>query len=77
MGGVEIMSDNPQGGLDYLNRGLTLAVRLGNEEKKAVILQAMGIAYRLMNKPEEALRNYQEALAIERQLALNAAWPPA
>jgi serine/threonine protein kinase/tetratricopeptide (TPR) repeat protein len=68
MGGVEIMSDNPQGSLDYLNRGLTLAVRLGNDEKKAVILQAMGIAYRLMNKPEEALRNYQEALAIERRI---------
>jgi serine/threonine protein kinase/tetratricopeptide (TPR) repeat protein len=68
MGGVEIMSDNPQGSLDYLNRGLTLAVRLGNDEKEAVIRQAMGIAYRLMNKPEEALRNYQEALAIERRI---------
>ncbi|MCU1242342.1 MAG: Serine/threonine-protein kinase PknB [Candidatus Acidoferrum typicum] len=68
MGGVEIMSDNPQGSLDYLNRGLTLSIRLGNDEKKAVILQAMGIAYRLMNKPDEALRNYQEALAIERHI---------
>ena len=68
MGGLEIMSDNPQGSLDYLNRGLTLAIQLGNDEKKAVILQAIGIAYRLMNKPEEALRNYQEALAIERRM---------
>jgi len=68
MGGVEIMSDNPQGSLDYLNRGLTLSIKLGNDEKKAVILQATGIAYRLMNKPEEALRNYQEALAIERRI---------
>jgi len=68
MGGVEIMSDNPQGSLDYLNRGLTLSIQLGNDEKKAVILQAIGIAYRLMNKPEEALRNYQEALAIERRI---------
>jgi serine/threonine protein kinase/tetratricopeptide (TPR) repeat protein len=68
MGAVEIMSDNPQGSLDYLNRGLTLSIRLGNDEKKAVILQATGIAYRLMNKPEEALRNYQEALAIERRI---------
>jgi|SRR5690242_10519481 eukaryotic-like serine/threonine-protein kinase len=68
MGGVEIMSDNPQGSLDYLNRGLTLAIQLGNDEKKGIILQAIGIAYRLMNKPEEALRNYQEALAIERRI---------
>jgi tetratricopeptide (TPR) repeat protein/predicted Ser/Thr protein kinase len=68
MGGVEIMSDNPKGSLDYLNRGLTLSVQLGNDEKKAVILQATGIAYRLMNKPEEALRNYQQALDIERHI---------
>jgi tetratricopeptide (TPR) repeat protein len=68
MGGVEIMSDNPQGSLDYLNRGLTLSVQLGNDEKKAVILQAIGIAYRLMNKPDEALRNYKEALIIERRI---------
>ena len=68
MGGVEIMSDNPQGSLDYLNRGLTLSIQLGNDEKKAVILQAMGIAYRLMNKPEEALSNYQQALVIERRI---------
>jgi tetratricopeptide (TPR) repeat protein len=68
MGGVEIMSDNPQASLDYLNRGLTLSIQLGNDEKKAVILQAMGIAYRLMNKPDEALRNYKEALIIERRI---------
>jgi tetratricopeptide (TPR) repeat protein/predicted Ser/Thr protein kinase len=68
IGGLELMSDNPQGSLDYLNRGLTLAIQVGNDEKKAVILQAIGIAYRLMNKPEEALRNYQEALAIERRI---------
>jgi tetratricopeptide (TPR) repeat protein/predicted Ser/Thr protein kinase len=68
MGGVEIMSDNPQGSLDYLNRGLTLSIQSGNDERKAVILQALGIAYRLMDKPEEALRSYQEALAIERRI---------
>jgi eukaryotic-like serine/threonine-protein kinase len=68
IGGVELMSDNPQGSFDFLDRGLTLAIQVGNDEKKAVILQAIGIAYRLMNKPEEALRNYQEALAIERRI---------
>jgi tetratricopeptide (TPR) repeat protein/serine/threonine protein kinase len=68
MGCVEIESDNPQGSLDYLNRGLTLCIELGNDEKKALILQAIGNAYQLMNKPEEALRNYQESLAIQRHL---------
>jgi tetratricopeptide (TPR) repeat protein/predicted Ser/Thr protein kinase len=73
IGGLELMSDNPQGSLDYLNRGLTLAIQVGNDEKKALILQAIGIAYRLMNKPEEALRNYQEALAIERRIGFQRA----
>jgi eukaryotic-like serine/threonine-protein kinase len=68
MGAVEIESDNPQGSLDYLNRGLSLAIELGNDEKKALILQAIGVAYRLMNKPEDALKNYQESLAIQRRI---------
>ena len=68
MGCVEIESDNPQGSLDYLNHGLTLSIELGNDEKKALILQAIGNAYQGMNKPEEALRNFQESLAIQRRL---------
>ena len=67
-GAVELESNNPQGSLDYLNRGLTLSIQLENDEKKALILQAIGIAYRLMNKPEDALRNYQESLATQRRL---------
>ncbi len=67
-GAVEIESNNPQASLDYLNRGLTLSIKLGNDEKKALILQAIGIAYKLMNKPEDALRNYQESLATQRRL---------
>ena len=71
MGGVEIESGNPQGSLDYLNHGLTLSVQTGNDEKKALILHAIGVAYKLMNKPEDALRNYQESLAIQRRLGQN------
>jgi len=67
-GAVEIESDNPQGSLDYLNRGLTLSIELGNDEKKALILQAIGVAYGQMNKPEEALHNYQDSLEIQRRL---------
>jgi tetratricopeptide (TPR) repeat protein/predicted Ser/Thr protein kinase len=71
LGVVEFVSGNPQGSLDYLNHGLTLSVQTGNDEKKALILHAIGIAYRLMNKPEDALRNYQESLAIQRRLGQN------
>ena len=28
----------------------------------------MGISYRLLNKPEEALRNYQESIAINEKI---------
>jgi eukaryotic-like serine/threonine-protein kinase len=68
MGVLEIRSGNPQGSFDYLNSALTLSIKLGNDEKKALILQNIGIAYKLMNHPEEALRNYQESLAIQRRI---------
>ncbi len=68
MGRVEGKSGNPQSSLDYLNRALTLAIQLENEEEKALILLATGIAYRIMNKPGEALRNYQESLDINRRI---------
>jgi serine/threonine protein kinase/tetratricopeptide (TPR) repeat protein len=68
MGRVENKSGNPQGGLEYLNRALTLAIQLENEEGKATVLQAIGVAYRLLKKQDVALRNYQESLAIKRRL---------
>lgn len=68
MGRIENKSGNPQGGLEYLNRALTLAIQLENEEGRATVLQAIGIAYRMLNKQDEALRNYQESLAIKRRL---------
>jgi eukaryotic-like serine/threonine-protein kinase len=67
-GRVEIKSGNPQGSLDYLNRGLTLAIQLGNADGKATILNAIGAAYEQLNKPDDAMRNYNESLAIKRSL---------
>ncbi len=68
MGRVQIKSGNVQGSLDYLNRALSLAVELGNQQGKANILQALGVAYKMLHKPEDALRNYQESLAIKEQI---------
>jgi tetratricopeptide (TPR) repeat protein/predicted Ser/Thr protein kinase len=67
-GRVEIRSNNPKVSLDYLNRGLSLAVQLDNPDGKATILNAIGAAYEQLDKPEEALRNYEESLAIKRGL---------
>lgn len=68
MGRVEIKSGNPQQGLDPLDRARHLAIDLDNQEQQALILQATGIAYKLMNKPAEALRNYQDSMSINQHL---------
>ena len=68
MGRVEIKSGNPQQGLDPLDRARHLAIDLDNQEQQALILQATGIAYKLMNKPAEALRNYQDSMSINQRL---------
>ena len=67
-GRVAIKSGDPNGGLEFLKRALTLAIQLDNQEEKAAILQATGIAYSMLNKPDEALRNYQESRTIKQQI---------
>jgi serine/threonine protein kinase/tetratricopeptide (TPR) repeat protein len=64
VGRLAINSGKPQASLDPLNRALTLSVELDNREQKAASLHLIGLAYWRMNKPEDALRNYQEELAI-------------
>jgi eukaryotic-like serine/threonine-protein kinase len=68
MGMVEIKKENPQGALDPLNKGMSLAEQVDNQEQKAQLLQALGIAYRLMNKPEAAIKNFQDSMEINRKL---------
>ncbi len=67
-GRVEIKGGNPQASLDFLNRGLTQTIQLNNADGKATILNAMGAAYEQLNKPDDAMRNYQEALQIRKNL---------
>jgi len=68
MGRIDIKSGNSQQGLDPLDRARHIAIDLDNQEQQALILQATGIAYKLMNKPTEALRNYQDSMAINQRL---------
>lgn len=67
-GWLEGRAGNPQAGLEPLNRALNLAIELDNQEEKAQILQAVGVAYEALNKPEEALRNFQQSIEINRAL---------
>jgi eukaryotic-like serine/threonine-protein kinase len=68
MGWLEVQNGRPQSALDPLNRALSLAVEVDNQEQKAQVLEAMGIAYQTMNKPEEALRNLEQARDINVRL---------
>ena len=70
LGTVAFLQDNPQGALVPLNQGLGFAVQYDNQEQKALILQALGVTYRHMNKPEEAMKNIDESMAISRKLGL-------
>jgi tetratricopeptide (TPR) repeat protein/predicted Ser/Thr protein kinase/TolB-like protein len=70
IGVVENVNGNPQAALEPLNKGLSLAIQTDQQELKALILQSIAISYRLMNKAEDAMRNFQDAMAINRRLGL-------
>ncbi len=67
-GRVEIESGNPQAALAPLNSGLSLATQSDNEQEKGLILHYMGIAYNVLNRPEDALNYFQQALDIRKKL---------
>ena len=57
---------DPQASLESLTRALTLAIQVENEEAKANLLNAIGVAYKRLNKPDEALQYYRQSLEIKR-----------
>ncbi|MGB2714796.1 MAG: tetratricopeptide repeat protein [Vicinamibacterales bacterium] len=68
LGRVEIKRGNPQPALDPLDSALRLATQLENDEARANIQQAIGIAYMRLNRPTEALSRYEESLKIKQRL---------
>ena len=68
LGRIEIKSGNSQGSFDPLNRAYSLAVQVDNQEQKATSLHLMAVAYRNLSKPQEVLRNEQEAITIWRHI---------
>src|ERR1700733_1618266 len=67
-GVVDNLTGNPQAALEALTQGLTLTIQFDNPEQRALILLSMGTSYRLLNKPDEALRNYQESIDINQKI---------
>ena len=68
LGRVAMKSGDSQGSLDPFNRAYSLAVQMDNQEQKAASLHYMAVAYDNLSKPEESLRNEQQALAIWRSI---------
>jgi len=69
-GRVEIEAGSPQAGLEFLNSAYSLATQFGNEETKASVEIQLGHVYKALNKLDEALKNYTEALEIRKKLGL-------
>ena len=67
-GRIALKAGNAQLSLEPLNRALSLSIQVGNDEEKATSLHDIGYAYELLNKREEALGNYEEALEIRRRI---------
>jgi len=70
MSGIDYLQGSPQGSLGPLNQALSLAVQTNNDEQRALVLQALGVSYRYMNKPEEAMKNYLDSMEISKRLGL-------
>jgi serine/threonine protein kinase/tetratricopeptide (TPR) repeat protein len=67
-GWLEVLNGKPQAGLDPLNRAMSVAIELDNDEQKAQVLQFLAIAYDGLNKYDEALRNAQQSADINKRL---------
>ena len=68
MGRLEIRRSQWQAALDRLNPALSLAIQFENDEAKANALHTIGIVYRRLTKPDEALRYYRQALEIKQRI---------
>ena len=68
LGRIQIKSGDAQGSFDPLNRAYSLAAQVDNQEEKATSLHLMAVAYRMLSKPQEVVRNEQEAISIWRHI---------
>jgi len=69
-GRVELKSNQPDKALEFLNSAQSLAIEVNNEELKANVLQAMGNGYYALHRLEDALRSFQDSLALKEKLGL-------
>jgi serine/threonine protein kinase/tetratricopeptide (TPR) repeat protein len=68
LGRVHIKRGSGQDALDYLYRALSLNTLLGNDEGRATVLNAIGLAEYYLDRYDDALNHYRESLEIKRQI---------
>ncbi len=68
LGRVNIKRGSCQEALDFLYRALSLNTLLGNEEGRAAVLNAIGIANFWLDKYDESLRFYEDSLKVKRSI---------
>ena len=66
-GRLAIKNGDPQASLEVLNQAVSIATQLNNDDQRGTSLHLLGVAYRMLDKSDEALRNFQEALAIRQK----------
>jgi len=67
-GTMEVSAGNANAALEALGNAQRLAVQFDNNEAKAQVLQATGMAYELLNKSDEALGNFRQSAEINKKL---------
>jgi eukaryotic-like serine/threonine-protein kinase len=67
-GATELQSGHFQAALEPLAQGEILTNATGNQELHAKILLNMGVAYRFLNRNDEALRYFGESAAISEKI---------
>src|ERR1700730_16262190 len=68
LGQLEVRAGKPQAALKPLNDALSLTVEVNNPEEREQIHQGIVMAYEVLNKFDEALRNFQLSIEINRGL---------
>ena len=68
LGRVHIKKGTGQEALDYLYRALSLNTLLGNDEGRATVLNAIGLANYYLDRYDEALKYYGDSLEIKRRI---------
>jgi eukaryotic-like serine/threonine-protein kinase len=68
LGRVKVESGDTAGGLEDLTKAQAIAVEVGDDAGRAQVLQAMGVAYYVIPRYDDALKSFNESLEIKKRL---------